>query len=375
MKILFPKMIFYPSNVGGRSQAVYWLTKALNKSGKVEPIIITTNKHLRKDEVIVDKFISNDVGTAYYSSDGTSFPFKMLLKSLKTVNEVDLIHLSSLFFKPNLFIALYGKFHNKKIIWSIRGELEAGALGFKGLYKRIYIHLIKMLFEKSVLFHTTSDSETKNLYKYFPKAQVVQLPNYMKLPQKIELPVKKQFLFMGRINPIKALDNLLLGLQSSKHFIHSDYELIIAGTEDYDGYKTKLINIMENAGLQDKVKFIGSVNGEEKEKLFAESYFLFLPSHSENFGNVIIESLAQSTPVIASKGTPWEVLENYSSGFWVDNSPKSLGRVIDKIIELEPDDYMIMREQSYELVNNEFNIDTKIDAWIEVYESLLGENK
>jgi len=85
--------------------------------------------------------------------------------------------------------------------------------------------------------------------------------------------------------------------------------------------------------------------------------------------------LAQSTPVIASKGTPWEVLENYSSGFWVDNSPKSLGRVIDKIIELEPDDYMIMREQSYELVNNEFNIDTKIDAWIEVYESLLGENK
>ncbi len=375
MKILFPKMIFYPSQVGGRSQSVYWLTKALYKTKKIIPIVITTNKHIAREEVKIDKFIKNEIGIVFYSCDNHKFPKRMLFKSLSVVKKVDLVHLSSLFFKPSLLIALYARILNKKIIWSVHGELESSALSFNRVYKKSYLYLLKLVYNKNIVFHSTSNSETRNIKTYFPNSKIVQLPNYMELPIKINVPIKKQFLFIGRINPIKALDNLLFGLYSSKKFINSEFELVIAGLEDFKGYKNKLIDIIKECGLKTKIKFLGSVQGKEKEKLFAESYFLFLPSHSENFGNVVIESLAQSTPVVASYGTPWQILEDRKAGYWIDNSPEILGNMVDKIIDMKESDYNKMRIESFQLVDSEFNINNKINNWINVYESLKKDEK
>ena len=51
------------------------------------------------------------------------------------------------------------------------------------------------------------------------------------------------------------------------------------------------------------------MDGEEKNKVIASNMALVLPSKSENFGNVVLEALAQGTPVIASKNTPWQILD------------------------------------------------------------------
>ena len=59
---------------------------------------------------------------------------------------------------------------------------------------------------------------------------------------------------------------------------------------------------------------------------------MILPSKSENFGNVVIESLIEGTPVIASKGTPWEELDENRCGFHIDTSNSSL--LISKIKEI-----------------------------------------
>ena len=74
------------------------------------------------------------------------------------------------------------------------------------------------------------------------------------------------------------------------------------------------------------------MEGEEKYKLYANAYFSILVSHSENFGNVVIEALSQGTPVIASKGTPWEQLAE-KAGFWIDNDENSIACCIDISIE------------------------------------------
>ena len=42
----------------------------------------------------------------------------------------------------------------------------------------------------------------------------------------------------------------------------------------------------------------------------------------KNFGNVVLEALAEGTPVVTSKGTPWQDLENEKAGFWVENTSK-----------------------------------------------------
>ena len=99
---------------------------------------------------------------------------------------------------------------------------------------------------------------------------------------------------------------------------------------------------------------------------------MILPSHSENFGNVVVEALAQKTPVIASKGTPWEILEQHNAGFWVENSPLGLATAIDRLLDLDETTYQNMCNNALELVSAEFEVNRNIDKWINAYQKVLN---
>ena len=58
------------------------------------------------------------------------------------------------------------------------------------------------------------------------------------------------------------------------------------------------------------------VAGSEIEKLFA-SFDIVVLSYAEKFGLVVAEALAHGMPIIASKGTPWQRLEEIGCGWWV----------------------------------------------------------
>jgi glycosyltransferase involved in cell wall biosynthesis len=150
------------------------------------------------------------------------------------------------------------------------------------------------------------------------------------------------------------------------------FSLIIAGKSErkYLSYETELKNLVQRLGLEEKVKFIGHIEGREKDKLIAESYVLVLPSHSENFGMVVVEALAQGTPVIASKGTPWEELESYKAGYWVQNSPQSLAKALDDILSLDTKKYKELTKNSLRLAQK-YDIRKNINLWIEFYKGLL----
>ena len=47
------------------------------------------------------------------------------------------------------------------------------------------------------------------------------------------------------------------------------------------------------------------VDGEVREALLGHAEFMVLPSHSENFGLVVAESLAAGRPALTTVGTPW----------------------------------------------------------------------
>src|SRR5690606_35393588 len=145
-----------------------------------------------------------------------------------------------------------------------------------------------------------------------------------------------------------ALDRLITALPLSKTFVLEKYTLSITGVceprhEPYLNYLHKLVN--EN-GLSERVNFLGHVGGVEKQKLYSESYALVLPSETENFGNVVVEALNQGTPVIASKGTPWSLLEQYGCGFHVENSPQVLAEALDKILSLDNAGYLSFRKNA-----------------------------
>ena len=79
----------------------------------------------------------------------------------------------------------------------------------------------------------------------------------------------------------------------------------------------ELKQLVQELNLENKVFFIGAVEGKDKVDFFIHADLFALTSHNENFGNVYAEALASGIPIIASKNTPWsEVIEN-QCGSWV----------------------------------------------------------
>jgi len=131
---------------------------------------------------------------------------------------------------------------------------------------------------------------------------------------------KISFCLLEGLTQIKNIDVLIKSIAYSQKLLDKKLKLVIAGSArlPYEiVYEKQLKELVDNLNLQDSVTFLGHIQGDDKDKLdFASSFALVLPSQSENFGNVVLEALAQGTPVIASKNTPWESLEEYNSGYW-----------------------------------------------------------
>lgn len=371
MRVLIPLGLFYPSRLGGPANTLYWLSKALVRSG-VEITVITTNNYIDSKDIEFDKWIEIDGIRVRYCTTRSKLSFKIIWYSLKEVKKNDFILFSSICYLPNFFILLYSLLFKSNIIWSPRGELFDSAL--KGnKFKLLYFRILKCLSRRKVIFHATSEEEKSCILKYFPNFHVVVIPNYMELPLKVNRKVSNipYLLYVGRIAPIKALDSLIVGLAHSKQFVESDFIFKIVGDveEQFSSYYEELITLINNKGLSGKVFFVGSKYGYEKYQCFANAYFSFLLSNSENFGNVVIEALSQGTPVVASKGTPWETLKDNNAGFWIQNDVNTISNCIDNILSLDENDYQGYRNNAY-MLSKQFDVNSNVWKWKELFESI-----
>jgi len=368
MKVLYPIEIFYPSNFGGPSNTIYWQSCELTNK-QIEVHIITTDYGIDYGNVQTDIEEFKECGyVTYYKYNR----FKKFIGIYKKIKKVDIIHLNSLFSIFSIFSFFLIKLSNnkKRIIWSPRGELDSNALKFSKIKKKIVLLIYKKL-AKNILFHSTSFEESNLLKKTFGKIDIIEIPNFIKAPKRLFLTKKKQILYIGRIHPIKALHKLIEAVGLSEEFIKNNFKLIIVGKfEDrHKYYYDELIELIKSLNLESMVIFKGHIQGNEKEEIISESYCLVLPSESENFGNVVIEALNQGTPVIASKGTPWSILEDYDCGIHSENNPQKLSENISKIITIN--NYNEICKNSIKLVDDKFNINNGISYWIEVYSKLL----
>ena len=227
----------------------------------------------------------------------------------------------------------------------------------KALRKTIAWQLYQALdLERAHMIHVTSQDERVAVEKAGVRGPFAVIPfgvNLSGIEAKGDMPATtshastqvRTLLFLGRLHPIKNIDSLIEAFARAKL---SNWRLRIVGPDD-GGYRGTLRRLAQNLGIGELVSFEDTIFGEAKAKLFEEADVLALPSHSENFGVVVAESLASGTPAIASTGTPWSALESQGCGWWIAPTPDNLATTLSAASLVTPKELraMGMRGRNY----------------------------
>ncbi|HEY8656113.1 MAG TPA: glycosyltransferase [Candidatus Limnocylindria bacterium] len=135
-------------------------------------------------------------------------------------------------------------------------------------------------------------------------------------------------LFVGRIEQIKGIDVLLRAISllfQGYPDLRSELRLLIVGgalNDDDDAPETdkivELRRLVHEHRLEDTVDFVGSQDQHRLALFYAAADICAVPSLTESFGLVALESMACGTPVLGTRvGGLQTVIEDRVSGFLV----------------------------------------------------------
>lgn len=124
----------------------------------------------------------------------------------------------------------------------------------------------------------------------------------------------KIVLFLGRLTVQKGCDYFLKSAKKILQF-ENDVKFIVVGS---GVMMHDLISQAHDLGIDENVIFTGALKGEDVHRAFQMADVFVMPSVSEPFGLVALESLMNKTPIILSKQSgASEVLRNcFKVDFW-----------------------------------------------------------
>lgn len=292
-------------------------------------------------------------------------------RALETNNSVDIYHIQGLWQYTSYIGAYMARRKNKPYMITLRGMLYPQALEKSGLVKKLALSLYqRRQLQEAACVQATCEEELKYYREMGFTNPVAIIPNPVEFDPEV-IPSEKNGVkrlgYLGRIHPRKHIERLIDCWQR----LEEPGELVIMGDGEPQ-YVNNLKEKVSKSGLK-RVRFTGLITGREKNSLLASLSCLVVPSDFENFGRIIPETLVQGTPVIASKGTPWQELETYRCGWWVDNDPETLMATIRGVNLLDNMVLNEMGENGRRLILDKYSVDIVSGQMKQLYAWVAGQ--
>jgi|SRR5215831_724254 len=373
MRVLFVAPSFYPATCyGGPTFVNRDLCEALSEYKTVNLQVLTTDvngphsrigredqiKPLGYQIIYCRHFIPRD------------FAPGLLLRLLGMIRRADVIHLNAVYSFTTIPTLVLCKLLRKPMVWSLHGALQKWPGKKKSRKKRVWEKACDLVCDnRRILLHAVSPREEFESTSFIKSAGSVVINYGVEVPQEVHNRQKSnpiRLLFLGRLHPVKGIENLLRALSQTR----ANVTLDVCGEGD-KCYEAQLRSLALELGIIDRVHFRGEVVGDAKLHCFLQADLCVVPSYTEGFATVVTEALAHGVPVIASRGTPWCEIEEKGCGLYVDNSPASLASAIDRILMMPLDE---MGQRGRLWMEREFSWQSVSAKMIDTYGRIISAN-
>ena len=356
-------------NAGGPALSMSLTLKGLEQAG-VNTIALT--EQITPDGKLIDSELS--IRFTNLATFGTFAYVDNIKDCLKQEDGIDIYHIHGTWMYHGLAVSRYARKVRKPYVVYPSGMLYPQALAHHALLKKTMMWLYQgKVFADAACIQATCKEEMEHYRALGFKNSVAVLPNPIDINGVIdrEIPEKPIFKvgYLGRLHPRKRVERLIYAFSELREELKDCHLMIIGGGDET--YRTFLEAEVKRLDLPN-VEFAGFLTGKKKDDAITVLSLLVVPSDFENFGNIVTEALVRGVPVIASKGMPWQELEEYHCGWWINNDQESINQTILTAISIDKDGRQKMGLNGKRLMKEKYSVEVLGKKMKRLYEWILN---
>lgn len=263
------------------------------------------------------------------------------------------------------------------------GMAEPWALRHKYWKKRLYLAMVEgRKLRRAACLHALSRPEIGHLRAIAPWTPIGFVPNGVDLRAFDHLPPRSELesehpelrgkfvlLFFARLHVKKGLDLLAEAVRRISPD-RPDLHVLLAGTDE--GAWAPFRSRMEEAGLSDRITYLGHVSGEGARRAWAASDAFVLPSYSEGFSMAILEAMACCLPCLITTACHFPEADAAGAAVAVEPTVDDVTRGLRELLERDARERADLGRNGRRLVERDYTWDRQAHRLAALYDWLAG---
>jgi glycosyltransferase involved in cell wall biosynthesis len=375
VKILNVNAMLDPVNGGGTAERTFQMSRTLAERGE-RCATLSTDVGLTPERVRdlagVEVVVLPSLNRRFFIPKFSYWRMKKLIGS------VDVIHLMGHWTVLNALVYLFARRLGTPYVVCSAGILEI--YGRSMHLKRLYNRLIGRRIVRDASGHIAVTADEIPAFRAYgiDEGRVRVIPNgidqrdYLARDDegfraKYDLGDAPFVLFLGRLSPEKGPDLLLEAFSRTGEDLAA-YHLVFAGPEGR--MLPQLKKMVAEAGIEERVHFIGYVGGDSKSQAYHAADILVVPSRHEAMSIVALEAGITGTPVMLTDRCGFDEVEGVGGGRVVPTSVAGLQTGLVEMLR-DPAELSRMGDNLRTFVKKHFAWEAIVEEYLDLYATML----